>query len=123
MASISDLTTMAVGAVGWAAAIPAVKMAGAGVAAGGAGEKSLALVIGVGIAAATTPLLSYLLQWQTPHERVRGVALALGAAQVTDGLFHLFWPAFYAVDAHVGLACAGNIFYGAGLLGIFSAYM
>jgi hypothetical protein len=47
---------------------------------------------------------------------------ALGTAQVIDGLCHLFYPSFYHNDATVGLACAGNIFYGAGLLGILSAY-
>ena len=122
MASISDLQSLAVGAAGWAVAIPAVKIAGSGVANGGTNEKALALVVGIGIASCTTPLLSYIMSWKTPHERVRGIALALGAAQVTDGLMHLFFPEFYSADKAVGLACAGNIFYGAGLLGIFSAY-
>jgi hypothetical protein len=53
---------------------------------------------------------------------VRGVALALGVAQVTDGLMHMFYPSFYSSDRDVGIACASNIFLGAGLLGIFSAY-
>jgi hypothetical protein len=68
-------------------------------------------------------LCYYIMGWKTPHERARGVALAIGAAQVTDGLMHLFTPDFYSADRNVGLACAGNIFYGAGLLGIFQAYM
>ena len=47
---------------------------------------------------------------------------ALGTAQIIDGLVHLFYPSFYHDNPAIGLGCAGNIFYGAGLLGIFSAY-
>jgi len=128
--SRSDLSIMAVGAAAWALAIPAVQAAGRGV--GSYREashdrvpylvvRSGALIVGAGIAAVTPPMLSYLLCWKTSTEKVRGVALALGTAQVLDGLVHLFWPNFYDKDPHTGLACAGNIFYGAGLLGILSA--
>ena len=129
-----DMTIMAVGAAAWACAVPAVQMAGRGLMASSSHTSSskdefgflvsraAALLVGIGIAAGTTPLLSYLLHWQTPSEKVRGIALALGTAQVIDGLVHLFAPDFYDKDPRVGLACAGNIFYGAGLLGIFSAF-
>jgi hypothetical protein len=72
-----DLTTMAAGAMGWAAAVPAVKVAGASVARSGGSFTVMggALVVGIGIAYVTTPLLSYLLDWKTPNEKVRGVAL------------------------------------------------
>jgi hypothetical protein len=82
----------------------------------------VALVVGAGIAAATTPLLSSIMGWQTRQQRVRGIALALGVAQTIDGLAHFFHPTIYAANPTVGLACAGNIFYGAGLLGILSVY-
>ncbi|CAB9516179.1 expressed unknown protein [Seminavis robusta] len=120
--TIADLTTMAAGATAWAMAIPAVKIAGNGVATGSDTNKGLALLVGIGIAYATTPLLSLVLGWKTASEKVRGVALALGTAQTIDGLVHLFYPSFYHENPTVGLGCAGNIFYGAGLLGIFSAY-
>lgn len=72
---MSDLTTIAAGATGWALAIPAAKIAGQGVAAGRPTNQVLALVVGVGIAYGTTPLLSKLLNWRTPGQKVRGVAL------------------------------------------------
>ena len=50
------------------------------------------------------------------------IALALGAAQTIDGLVHMFMPDFYSADRETSVGCAANIFYGAGLLGIFSAY-
>jgi len=145
----SDLTTMIVGAAAWTVAIPAVKVAGNGVTTGGNGSKVLALLVGFVIAWSTTPLLSMLMGWKTPNQKVRGVALvstkaagicirsgfisshlltppyplqALGTAQVIDGMAHLFYPAIYHENPNVGLGCAGNIFYGAGLLGILSAY-
>jgi hypothetical protein len=118
----SDATTFALGAVAWAAAIPAVQWAGPLVANGGTTGKIIALVVGTAIAASTTPLLARLMGWRTSQERVRGIALALGVAQVLDGLLHFFNPEFYATNHAVGLAAAGNIFLGAGLLGIFSAY-
>ena len=124
MLSTDDMFTMALGAGAWAVAIPAVKIAGTSVANEPTGEnttKVLACVVGVGIAYITTPLLSYIRNWKTSNEKVRGIALALGTAQVVDGLCHMFYPTFYTNDPSTGLACAGNIFYGAGLLGIFSA--
>ncbi|KAL7560103.1 hypothetical protein ACA910_005359 [Epithemia clementina (nom. ined.)] len=123
---------MAAGATAWALAIPVVQIAGRGITpatmgAGRGGEilsgaKILALLVGMGVAYSTTPLLSALMGWKTPSEKVRGIALALGTAQVLDGLVHMLYPSFYDRNPNVGLACAGNIFYGAGLLGIFSAY-
>jgi len=123
--STSDLIALAAGAGRWKIAILAVKSVGVFIAQDG-GEKTenkaIAIVIGVGIAYMTTPLLSRCLGWKTPGEKVRGVALALGAAQVTDGLVHMFYPTFYLSDPNVGIACASNTFFGTGLLGIFSAY-
>lgn len=80
------------------------------------------IAFGVGLAAVTTPVLGYLLGWRTREERVRGIAIALGTAQTIDGLVHFFYPTLYAADPRVGIGAAGNIFLGAGLLGIFSAY-
>jgi len=67
--------------------------------------------------------MGYILGWKTQPERVRGIALALGTAQVLDGLVHFFKPNFYSSDHEESLASAGNIFFGAGMLGILSAYM
>lgn len=75
---MSDITTLALGAVAWAMAIPAVKIAGQGVAAEPSDKlmnKSLALAVGLGIAYSTTPLVSWLMGWETPNEKVRGIAL------------------------------------------------
>ena len=119
-----DMKALAAGVMAWTVAIPAVKIAGNGVASNeGYFAKIVALGVGAGIAACTTPLLGSMMGWRTSNERVRGIALALGAAQVVDGLVHLFNPTFYNNDHRVGIACAGNIFYGAGLLGIFSCFM
>ena len=123
MTTTSDIKSVVAGAVVWAVAIPAVKLVGQATAGDAALlNKGVALILGAGIAAATTPLMSKILSWKNRNERVRGIALALGAAQTLDGLVHIFWPKFYSDDGSVGLACAGNIFYGAGLLGILSAY-
>ncbi len=127
--TVDDFKTLVAGAVAWALAIPPVMIAGnAVVATDGTNPKDLvvnkiiALVVGVGISGATTPALSYVMGWTSPSQKVRGIALALGAAQTIDGLVHIFYPAFYSSDPSVGLGCAGNVFLGAGLLGIFSAY-
>jgi ethanolamine transporter EutH len=124
-----DLKIIAAGALGWTIAIPAVQIAGQGVAVTALessdnkmGAKVIAVVVGVGIAAATTKLLSTVMGWTTQYERVRGVALALGTAQTIDGLVHIFYPTFYSKDPAVSVGCAGNIFLGAGLLGLFSGY-
>lgn len=121
----NDMKALGMGALAWSLAVPAVKIAGTACIENSTTTTNqyICLVFGAGLAAVTTPLLSQLLGWSTPHERVRGIALALGVAQTIDGLVHLFRPDFYANDPRTGLACAGNIFYGAGLLGIFSAYM
>ena len=119
-----DIKALGMGALAWSLAVPAVKIAGSACAvADPTTNQYISLVFGAGLAVITTPLLSRLMGWSTPHERVRGIALALGVAQTMDGLLHLFRPDFYAADPRTGLACAGNIFYGAGLLGILSAYM
>jgi hypothetical protein len=122
MSLIDDLKTIGVGTLAWTLAIPAVKVAGNGVATGGTGSKILALIVGTGIAAGTTPILSYIMNWKTQYSRVRGIAIALGTAQTIDGLVHLFFPQFYSDNHHVGIMCSANIFFGAGLLGIFSSY-
>jgi hypothetical protein len=123
MANSFDAKALVSGALAWAAAIPAVMLVGPKTAESSAtSNKVLALALGVGISAATTPLLSYVLNWRTREEKVRGIALALGTAQVLDGIVHIAHPKFYANDAGEGLACAGNIFWGAGLLGILSCY-
>jgi hypothetical protein len=89
MSSSSDLVTMIVGASAWAMAIPAVKIAGKGVVTGQSTGKCLALIAGLGIAYATTPLLSMLMGWKTPNQKVRGVAL------VSDlGLFQIIKESF-----------------------------
>jgi type IV secretory pathway VirB2 component (pilin) len=118
----NDLVTMVAGGAAWTCAIPAVQLAGRSVAKGGTGTKVAAVVAGVIIAYGTTPLLSYLMSWKTAETKVRGIALALGTAQVIDGLVHIFMPTFYSKSHPVGIGCAGNIFLGAGLLGIFSSY-
>lgn len=69
---------MAVGAVAWAMAIQPVKLVGRAVASERSDKyanKGMALVVGLGIAYSTTPLLSKLLGWKTPSEKVRGIAL------------------------------------------------
>lgn len=126
--TVDDVKSIVAGLVAWTAAIVPVKIAGnAVVDTQKSGNdmmmnKIVAVVVGVGIAGATTPLMSYLMGWKTPSQKVRGIALALGAAQTLDGFMHLFYPAFYSTNPDVSVACAGNIFLGAGLLGIFSAY-
>ncbi|KAG7368403.1 hypothetical protein IV203_031146 [Nitzschia inconspicua] len=119
----SDLLTLAAGAGAWAVAIVPVKTVGSFCAnSDGPSNNIIAMALGVGIAYATTPIMSFLLGWTTPYQKVRGIALALGAAQVTDGIINMWFPSFYSSDHHVGVLCASNIFYGAGLLGIFSAF-
>lgn len=76
--SSNDLITMAVGASAWVLVIPAVRIAGRGVATGESMEKGLALLVGIGISYSTTPLLSKLLGWRTSNQKVRGVALVSG---------------------------------------------
>jgi hypothetical protein len=128
--NLQDLSTMGVGALAWTVAILPVKMAGSACAddevvrkGRDAFNRGACVLVGIALAAATTPALAYLCGWKTPHERVRGIAIALGTAQTIDGLTHLFNPSFYSTNKSVSIACAGNIFFGAGLLGIFSAYM
>ena len=116
----TDVKSIGVGVLAWAAAVPVVFLAGPVVAKGGTGTKLGMLGVGLGIAVATTPLLSYLLGWNSRSDRVRGIALALGTAQVIDGLIFFFRPDFYSPDKGVALAAAGNIFFGAGALGILS---
>jgi len=120
--SLEDVKIMVLGALGWAAAVPVVKMAGSS-SAKSSTNKLIGYGVGAGISLITTPLLSSLLGWESPHERVRGVALALGTAQVIDGIVHLFYPKFYNRDRDAAILSAGHIFSGAGLLGILSAYM
>lgn len=118
----NDVKALAVGAAAWASVIPVVQLAGPVVARGGTGTKVTMLAVGLGIAVATTPVLSYLMGWKTRPDRIRGVALALGTAQVIDGLVHFFRPSFYASDKSDALGAAGNVFFGAGALGILSVF-
>lgn len=122
MSSSSDLLTLAAGAGAWSLAIVPVKWVGTFCAQGaGPTNKILAMTAVTILAYITTPLMSMLFGWKTPHQKVRGIALALGAAQVTDGIMQLWFPTFYNNDHRVGILSASNIFLGAGLTGIFSA--
>jgi type IV secretory pathway VirB2 component (pilin) len=113
---------MLVGGAVWTCAILPVQLAGRSVAKGGTGTKVAAVAVGAIIAYGTTPLFAYLMSWKTAETKIRGIALALGTAQVIDGLVHIFMPTFYSKNHPEGIGCAGNIFLGAGLLGIFSSY-
>lgn len=117
----NDALAVVAGAGAWAAVIPIVKLAGTVTVKGGLG-KGLIIAFGFVLSATTTPLLSYVFGWKTREVRTRRIALALGTAQCIDGLVHLFNPTFYSANGDAALASAGNIFLGAGLLGIFSAY-
>ncbi len=120
---MSDLKAVAAGAVAWAAFIPVVSVIGP-VTAGKVKPLTFAAVFGLhlGIAYATTPVMAALLGWKTSEEKVRGIAIGLGVAQVLDGVAHILFPKIYNNDSNVALSGAGNIFLGAGLLGLFSAY-
>lgn len=117
-----DLIAIGAGVVVWGAVIPLVRVvARASVSPSPAVATGL-LGLHVGIAYATTPILSSLLRWNTPADKVRGIALALGTANALDGVAHLVWPTLYSGDAKEQVAAAGNVFLAAGLLGVFSAY-
>ena len=117
-----DLVAIGAGIVVWGAVIPLVRaVARASVSPSPAVTTGL-LGLHVGIAYATTPILSSLLKWNTPTDKVRGIALALGTANALDGVAHLVWPTLYSGDAKEQVAAAGNVFLAAGLLGVFSAY-
>lgn len=122
MSSTSDATALVAGVAAWAAVIPLVKLAGPVVANGSTGTKVALFAALVGFSATTTPIMSRVLGWRTSNEKVRGIALALGAAQVADGLAHFFYPTIYSPDARVAVGAAGAIFAAAGALGIFSAH-
>jgi ethanolamine transporter EutH len=148
MMDSKDLKTIIAGAIAWTIAIPAVKIAGQAITTVSTAttpikkdedssstvkdktdlkknllvKKTAAVILGFGIAALTSKLLPQIMDWKTQYEKVRGIALALGTAQTIDGLVHIFYPAFYATSPSVSLGCAANIFLGAGLLGLFSAY-
>jgi hypothetical protein len=107
----------------WTMAIVPPETIGKAIADGGIGTKVFAIVLSAGIAAGTTPLQLYIMDWKTPHARVGDIAIAIGTAQTMDGLVHLFIPNFYNEDRHTAVMCSANIFFLAGLLGIFSAYM
>ena len=118
-----DMMAIVVGGAAWGAAIPAVILAGRYTTiSSSTTNKIIAVGLGAGIAYITTPALSYLCGWESRAERVRGIALALGTAQTLDGLIHLAHPGFYSNLPSEAIACAANIFLGAGLLGIFSVY-
>jgi hypothetical protein len=121
MLTARDSVSLAAGAAAWAAAVPLVRAVGPVVANGGARTRGGVLLLALAIGAGTTPLLARLLGWKSSAERVRGVALALGAAQTLDGVVHLFAPTFYSAKHSEALGAAGSIFSAAGLLGIFSA--
>ena len=116
------MKALAAGAGAWAVAVPLVRAVGPIIARGSPAAKGGVVLMCVAIAAATTPLLARILGWRTPHERVRGVALGLGMAQLLDGAVHTLRPTLYSEDARAALGGAGAIFTAAGALGIFSAY-
>jgi hypothetical protein len=118
----TDSVALLAGAGAWAAVIPLVKYAGEVCELGGTNTKIAFLGFGVLVAGVTTPLLSYILGWKTREARIRGIALALGMAQTLDGFVHVLYPSFYSSNPSFALASAGNIFWGAGLLGILSVY-
>lgn len=122
---VQDAKTIVAGAAVWRIAIPIVKIAGKAVAdnkSAFSAKKVAVWGLIAGISSVTTPLFAAVLGWQTPNEKVRGIALALGTAQTLDGLVHTFWPSFYNPEHGPAVASAGSIFTAAGLLGIFSAY-
>lgn len=118
----NDIATYGAGVAAWTLAIVPVKWIGNVTATGEVGNKVFAVVLGTLIAYGTTPIMSYMMGWKTQYERVRGIAIALGTAQTIDGLVHLFVPNFYHDDRGTAIMSSANIFFGAGLLGIFSAY-
>ena len=61
-----------------------------------------------------------MLGWKTSEEKTRGIALALGTAQILDGIVHLTYPNVYSDDQTEAIASAGNIFLVAGMLGVLS---
>lgn len=85
-----DIHAIIAGSVAWAAAVLPVMWVGPLTANGGNTGKVVALVVGVGIAAVTTPLVSSIMGWQTREQRIRGIALALGTAQTIDGIVSAF---------------------------------
>jgi len=119
----ADAKALIAGAAIWAAIIPLVTLAGRATAGSTATQKLGLLALHVGIAAATPPVLSYVLGLKTSSERLRSITLALGAAQLLDGVAHIVHPAIYSTSSDVAIASAGNIFLGAGLLGIYSVYV
>jgi len=119
-----DLASLGIGALAWASVIPLVSFAGEAIKRqnSSVGPKLLFLGVGAALALVTTPLLARILGWRTRHARVRGIALSLGTAQTLDGIVHMFFPQFYSNDpiaAHYASAC---VFFGAGTLGIASAF-
>jgi hypothetical protein len=72
-----DSKTIIAGAAAWTAAVVPVQIVGRAVATGGTGTKILALVGGIGIAAGTTPLLAYIMNWKTQYACVRGIAIGI----------------------------------------------
>ena len=118
----NDAVALAAGAAAWALAVPVVKLVGPAVATGGPRARIATVLLALGISAVTTPLLSRLLGWTRREQRVRGIALALGAAQTIDGAIHIFSPSFYSTNGAAALGSAGAIFSAAGFLGILSVY-
>jgi len=118
---MEDAKTLIAGAAAWACAVPVVRFAGPLIARGG-GPRLAALALCGAIALSTTPVVSYILGWRSRAERMRGIALALGAAQAIDGLVHVFVPRFYGADADASLGACSSIFLTAGLTGLASAY-
>jgi hypothetical protein len=122
MSAVFDAKSLAAGALVWLAVIPVVKWAGRVTVNSTTPQKLGLFALHVAVAAATPPLLTYALSCETSAERLRGVTLALGAAQILDGVAHIVKPNVYSDNAPVAIASAGNVFFAAGLLGVFSVY-
>lgn len=117
-----DAVLFPLGGAAWLVAVPIVKFACKVSAGNEVGPKIATMALGALIAAVTTPVASMLVGWKSRDEKVRGIAIMLGVAQMIDGVVHLFFPAFYSSNTQQATAASGNIFFGAGALGIASAF-
>lgn len=120
---MEDVSAIVAGAAVWALAIPLVRYAGPIITGSGGARIGMLAVCAV-IAAVTTPAMATVLGWRSRAQRIRGVALALGAAQTIDGLVFAFYPALYvaASNTEVLRGVGSGIMFTAGLTGIASAY-
>lgn len=118
----NDATSAGFGVLGWAVAVPVVRLAGEISKSHGDSAKWGVLGLGFSISLFTTPLGGSLLGWKTQDSRIRGIAIALGTAQMIDGVVHMFYPDFYSADPTEARASSAAIFFGAGCLGVLSCF-